>query len=79
MKFTPSTKTAPAVALIAGPKRDTRVGSRVFFNMSHPLLSSIVSLDPAGEDFAVGHIITYPGIRSMRLTKAGSGVVAGLC
>lgn len=56
---------------------DRRPG-RVLFLMSHPLLSSIISLDPISEDIEVGDIITYPGIDLESPTLAAASTPDGL-
>jgi hypothetical protein len=55
-----------------------RKPERVLLLMSHPLLSSIVSLDPASGDLAVGDITTYPGMELESPTLAAACTEEGL-
>jgi hypothetical protein len=57
---------------------DDRRPERVLLLMSHPLLSSIVSLDPASGDVAVGDISTYPGLELESPTVAAACTEEGL-
>jgi hypothetical protein len=51
---------------------------RVLLLMSHPLLSSIVSIDPASGDVTVGDINTHPGIDLESPTLAAACTEEGL-
>lgn len=57
---------------------EDRWPERVLLLMSHPLLSSIVSLDPATGDLAVGDIATYPGMELESPTLAAAYTEEGL-
>lgn len=57
---------------------EDRRSERVLLLMSHPLLSSIVSLDPASGDVALGDISIYPGMELESPTLAAACTKEGL-